>query len=78
MAAGICCVRDAGEIAGGLFMAAGLAALACAVIVAGQLSRRLSKTGEASLGLGFLLFLAVMGFYGVCAFGGCVAAISLA
>lgn len=74
----MCCINSTNLAAGPLLWLAGLATLACSLILAHQLSRRISKTGESTVGMSILMFLALQAFYGVCFFVGCTATMMLA
>ena len=73
----MCCINSK-DLAGPLLWLAGLATLACSIILARQLSRRVSKTGESTVGMSILMFLALQAFYGVCFFVGCTATLMIA
>jgi len=61
---------DKGDIFIPVLGLAGLATLICSAFLAARLARRFSKTGEASLGLTILMFLALQTFYAACFFLG--------
>src|SRR5262245_56064265 len=71
-----CCI-NVRNLAAPLLLIAGLSALVCSILLAGQLARRFSNTGEASAGMCILMFFALQAFYGVCFFIGCTATIAV-
>jgi hypothetical protein len=76
IAISFCCVNS-GNLAVSFFGASALAALVCSILLAGKLSRRISQTGDASIGMSILMFFALQAFYAVCFFVGCTAAVAL-
>lgn len=70
------CCANVPNLGSQLLVVAGLATLVCSILLAIQLARRLSKTGTPTIGMSIALFFAVQGFYGVCFFIGCTAAVA--
>ena len=77
MAIFFCCANSGGNLAGILMLLAALATLACSILLARLMAQRMGPAGQASVGIGILLFFAVQAFYAVCFFVGCTAAIAL-
>lgn len=75
IAIGFCCANLLPDVAGVFLGLGGLSIVACSVILAMQLSRRMGQPDKPATGLGFLLFFAFIAFYGVCFFVGCTAAV---
>ena len=71
-----CCI-DTKNLAGPILSLAGLATLTCSILLARQLSRRVSHPRESTVGMSILMFFALQAFYGVCFFVGCTAAVMI-
>lgn len=74
-AVALCFANSLPDVALPLLGFGAVGTVACSVILAAQLSRRMGKPDKPATGLGVLLFFALMAFYGICFFVGCTTAV---
>lgn len=73
MALAFSAAHSGDQFTGPLLGLAGVATLICSIVLGRRLGRHFAKPGTSSAGMAFLMFFALMAFYGICFFVGCTA-----